>query len=220
MNWKKIAFLLYPLFITLLLICLCLRSSIPIAVAGTIRRIEITPDRPVIIRLAQSRTTAVSFSVRPEKVVPGNPDALELNFLGRDLTIRPLGPRPGNLIVYTKSSRYVILLQLSSEAGYDDAVTLVSAGSKGKILKLSDDSFQVVDFKMTFPEASSNRTASGQLSHVGRVLLTQELPLPLRCKGCLIKKRDDSVELSCSHDIIKIECSTSGRPFVLERATK
>ena len=143
MKWKAIAYFLYPFLMGLILptlFYLVMKSEYP-ALAGTIRRAQISQNKPLIVRLAAGRSTAISFAARPEKVVPGNPQALEINFLGKDLTLRPLGPRPGNLIIYTKSSRYVILLQMGSESAYDDVVSVSTVAGHDRPFHLGTDTF-------------------------------------------------------------------------------
>ena len=90
--------------------------------AGQVRRLELTEDHPATVVLALGRSTAISFLSRPEKVVPGSPQAIQINFLGSDLTITPVSRKPGNLLVYTKSGRYVILFVIGTESHYDDVV--------------------------------------------------------------------------------------------------
>ena len=132
---KKILFLIYPVLIFLIAQILYFTK---ISHAGNIRKIEISQIKSGAVRLAIGRTTAISFLSRPEKVVPGSPQALEVNFLGKDIAIRPLSTRPGNLIVYTKSGRFVILLQMGNDSNYDDVVEVVSVMSKRGINLLRD----------------------------------------------------------------------------------
>ena len=145
MRFRNIIIVLYPMIIAILaflLFCLTERSPNQ-AIAGIIRWAEISEAKPLIVHLAQGRTTAISFAVRPEKVVPGNPQALEINFLGKDLTVRPVAPNPGNLIIYTKNNRYVILFQLVSVPAYDDAVTVSSGKPGSRVMKLGTDTYRI-----------------------------------------------------------------------------
>jgi hypothetical protein len=95
------------------------------AEAGCIRKIQVSEKKSGVVRLASGRNTTISFLSRPEKVVPGSPDAVIVNFIGKDLNIRPVGSHPGNLTVYTKSERIVLLLQMGNESNYDDVVEIV-----------------------------------------------------------------------------------------------
>jgi hypothetical protein len=135
---------LYPVLIVLCILAILATHK---AHAGHVRQLELGPDKPGVVNLAFGRTTAISFSVRPEKVVPGSPQAIEVTFLGKDITIRPLTSKPGNILVYTKSSRYVILLQLGSESKYDDVVKVAPSFSKVP-LKLLEDSYRIVNFDL------------------------------------------------------------------------
>lgn len=113
--------------------------------AGQIRRLELSEDHPGTVVLALGRTTAISFASRPEKVVPGSPQALQINFLGSDLTVTPVSRKPGNLLVYTKSGRYVILFRIGSDSDYDDVVKIGALG-RGRPVHLLTDSFRPVAF--------------------------------------------------------------------------
>ncbi len=132
---KKFLHILYPVLIfSIIPILYFLKESH----AGSIRKIEVSQVRSGVVRLAVGRTTVISFLSRPEKVVPGSPQALEVNFLGKDITVRPLSTRPGNLIVYTKSGRFVVLLQMGSDSNYDDVVEVVPVMSKHGVNLLKD----------------------------------------------------------------------------------
>ena len=106
--------------------------------AGVIRKIQVSPTKPGIVKLCLLRQTAISFLSRPEKVVPGNPSALEINFIGKDVILRPLSTHPGNLIIYSKSERNVILLQMGNESNYDDVVEVGAVTTSKKINLLKD----------------------------------------------------------------------------------
>lgn len=137
-NLKRFLFILYP---ALILSAMLILSVTKPSHAGVIRKIEVTPEKSGVARLALKRATILSFTSRPEKVVPGSPESLEINFLGKDLTIRPLSTRPGNLVVYTKSGRYVILLQMTGEQSYDDVVEVNSVSSKRRV-NLQHDTYK------------------------------------------------------------------------------
>lgn len=109
--------------------------------AGSIRKIQVSKVKSGIVRLASGRNTTISFLSRPEKVVPGSPQSLEVNFIGKDLNIRPLGSRPGNLTVYTKSERIVLLLQMGNESNYDDVVEILPVISK-RGMNLTKDTYK------------------------------------------------------------------------------
>ncbi len=215
MNWKKIAYLLYPILIGILLPVLFFWAgrSEHEARAGVIRYAELSPERPLIVRLAMGRTTAITFSTRPEKVVPGNPLAVEINFLGRDLTLRPLEHLPGNLIVYTKSNRYVILLQVVPENVYDDAIVVNGVASYSKPIRLIEDTFTVEEIKITDSATKKDSSISVLVRREGRVLESDAFPYGLRCKSCVLK----GTQLVCARPVKRLECKVGGKEQILER---
>ncbi len=219
MNWKSVAYILYPLLIGTLLSVLLYSAinSDPIAMAGTIRKAELSSERPLIVRLAMGRTTAVSFTVRPEKVVPGNPQGVEINFVGRDLTLRPLGHNPGNLIVYTKTTRYVVLLQIGSEASYDDAVVINAFSSHSRPIRLAEDSFLVEEVELRDLTAKSGQPLSVLVRREARALESDSFPEGLRCKGCVLSREKSRTLLICKSEIKSLDCTTAGRSLKLIR---
>ena len=208
MNFKKLAHLIYPFLVALILavsLVLAMRTE-PSAEAGMIRTVEISPEHPLVVRLAQGHTTAISFAVRPEKVVPGNPQALEINFLSKDLTLRPLAPHPGNLIIYTKSNRYVILLQIGSENNYDDVVSVRAYGALRHSLRLTDDTFHVDTFSLS--SGQLKREIVGDVSGTGNHVTFDTLPLKIKCKGCIVKTVNALTEIACKDEIKKLSCKS------------
>ncbi len=185
--------------------------------AGTIRRAELSPDRPLVVRLAMGRSTAISFAVRPEKVVPGSPQALEINFLGRDLTLRPLGSRPGNLIVYTKSTRYVILLQVVSEVAYDDAVVVNAVASTARPVRLELDTFVMEEITLRDKVTKAEIVLDALVRHDGRVIESSSFPEGLRCTGCILRRDRGNAQLMCGRTVRNIECRVDGRAMTMNR---
>ena len=140
-NWKDYLYFFYITAMIVMSIILLFNHVNTDADAGIIRKILVSPDKPGIVRLALKRNTTISFLSRPEKVVPGAPQATEINFIGKDLNIRPLQGNLGNLTVYTKSERLVLLLQMGNESNYDDVVTIIpSFSSRG--YNLSKDTYK------------------------------------------------------------------------------
>jgi hypothetical protein len=212
----------YPLMIVL---CVLVILAAHGAHAGHIRQLELGPDKPGVVNLAFGRTTAISFSVRPEKVVPGSPQAIEVNFLGKDITIRPLTSKPGNILVYTKSSRYVILLQLGNESQYDDVVKVAPLFSKLP-LRLLDDSYRIVNFELVLkskvgtskPEQIPVMLSSNEKSIEGTELEEAlEQYTPITCRNCVIHREKDSLKMSCAKLMQETHCHTPKGELLLRR---
>ncbi|MCM0606265.1 MAG: hypothetical protein KA715_09255 [Xanthomonadaceae bacterium] len=132
---KRFFFILYPSIILSLMLFVSVTEK---SHAGVMRKVELSPGKSAIVRVALKRVTILPFLSRPEKVVPGSPESLEINFLGKDLSIRPLSHEPGNLIIYTKAGRYVVLLHMADKYNYDDVVEITSSHSKRRINLLHD----------------------------------------------------------------------------------
>ena len=198
--------------------------------AGQIRRLELSEDHPGTVVLALGRSTAISFTSRPEKVVPGSPQAVQINFLGSDLTVTPVSRKPGNVLIYTKSGRYVILFRIGSDVNYDDVVKVAPVG-RGRPIQLLSDSFHAVEFHV---EATPTGKGGGKLPKVPDsvtvLLASHELEIvgpdlkdllgiagPYRCKGCVIRDQNDSARLSCTQPITEIRCESKTVALTFKR---
>lgn len=75
------------------------------------------------INLTMGRSTILSFPEKPIKVVSGNSNYFNVEFIGNDLTIQPLAQVETNLFVYTQSNtKYGFHLNVGSSSLYDDMV--------------------------------------------------------------------------------------------------
>jgi hypothetical protein len=213
---------LYPAIVVLSVLAILAAHK---AHAGHVRQLELGPDRPGVVNLAFGRTTAISFSVRPEKVVPGSPQAIEVNFLGKDITIRPLTSKPGNLLVYTKSSRYVILLQLGNDSQYDDVVKVAPSFSKTP-LRLLEDTYRIVNFDII----SGSKLGTGKPQQIPVMLSSSEKSIegtdlkealdpykPLTCSSCVVHRETDAIKISCVKSIQEIHCHCPKGELLLKK---
>jgi hypothetical protein len=198
--------------------------------AGQIRRLELSEDHPGTVVLALGRSTAISFTARPEKVVPGSPQAIQINFLGSDLTVTPVSRNPGNLLVYTKTGRYVILFRVGNESNYDDVVK-VSPMGKGRPIQLLTDSFRTVGFHVesaerrgakytNVPEQIAVLMASNELEISSPDLKDLLSPVgAFRCKGCVLRGESDTARISCIKPISEIHCESKTIIITLKRVS-
>lgn len=88
-----------------------------------IREIEANDRVMKTINLTLGRSTILSFYEKPVKVVAGNSNYFNIEYIGNDLTIQPLANVETNLFVYTQSkSKYGFHLKVGSSMAYDDIV--------------------------------------------------------------------------------------------------
>jgi hypothetical protein len=75
------------------------------------------------VYLSLGRSTVLSFDDKPTKVVLGNSNYFNVEFIGNDLTIQPLSNVETNLFVYTqKQSKYGFILKPGTSSLYSDIV--------------------------------------------------------------------------------------------------
>jgi hypothetical protein len=198
---------------------------------AAMRRVTVSPDRPAEVRLAYGKTTVLSFSQRPENVVPGAPSQVHIEFLRNDLNVSALGPSPGNLIVYTKTARLVFHLRVSRDVNYDDVVNVTEAGSV-RTLRLDRDSYRVEELKLEFhPKAgvdadAFSKTIAVSISGSGKEAESEDLfdvvaePAKLRCEGCrtLIPRGSLAIRLQCARAITELHCRVPRGNVTLKRS--
>jgi hypothetical protein len=75
------------------------------------------------VYLALGRSTILKFLEEPERVVVGNNNYYNVEYINNDVTLQPLGAVDTNLFVYTKSKRtYALILKIVTPGQYDDIV--------------------------------------------------------------------------------------------------
>lgn len=81
-----------------------------------------TNDRLMkVVNLTLGRSTVLSFDDKPVKVVLGNSNYFNVEFIGNDLTIQPLANIETNLFVYTqKQLKYGFLIKAGNLSSYHD----------------------------------------------------------------------------------------------------
>jgi hypothetical protein len=101
-----------------------------IANGGHVRNLPTSSkDMPVIL-LMTGRSTVLRFPSPPKKVVVGNQNYFNIEFIDSDVTIQPLGVSSSNLFVYGEGFTYGFLLKVGQSQQYDDLVFIKSAYAK------------------------------------------------------------------------------------------
>jgi hypothetical protein len=76
-----------------------------------------------VVNLTLGRSTVLSFDDKPVKVVLGNSNYFNVEFIGNDLTIQPLANIETNLFVYTqKQLKYGFLIKAGNLSTYHDMI--------------------------------------------------------------------------------------------------
>jgi hypothetical protein len=205
-RWiARTLFVLYPIAVLFVAVFLFPKWS----QAGQIRKIAISPERPATINLAFGNATAISFPTKPETLVPGSPQKVDIHFLGKDITVTPMMGNPGNLILYTGGKRYVLLFRIVSESLHDDAVEVTNAADRGvRAIRLGEDSYHIETAKLQFRKKEKKRTTETATTtsaivfenRLGGAELSDALFLlkGLRCERCAIKNEGPERWLVCA----------------------
>jgi len=86
-----------------------------------IREVDTNDRLMKVVNLTMGRSTVLSFENKPVKVVSGNSNYFNVEFVGNDLTIQPLAPVETNLFVYTeKGIKFGFILKVGTSSLYND----------------------------------------------------------------------------------------------------
>ncbi len=102
-----------------------------------IREVDTNDHLMKVVNLTMGRSTVISFQEKPVKVVSGNSNYFNVEFVGNDLTLQPLAPVETNLFVYTeKGAKFGFLLRVGPVSVYDD-ILYIKWKSQSEILMKS-----------------------------------------------------------------------------------
>jgi hypothetical protein len=114
---------------------LCLILVPAIGFAGKVRRLSVSPDGIVEIRVSTKGTT-ISFPSRPQKVLLGRKNSFGLEYVENDIGISPLSSTSAsNLTAYLDGRRYAFKL-ITSEVNADDLILIRDSLEKNLKIKV------------------------------------------------------------------------------------
>jgi hypothetical protein len=111
-----------------LLVCAILFGPFT-SVHAKVRDVYIAPNEMGVINLRMGQSTVLRFQEKPKKVVIGNQNYFNVEFIDNDVTIQPLGVASTNLFVYGEYNTYGMLLKVNGGGDYDD-LAFVKRGFK------------------------------------------------------------------------------------------
>ena len=91
--------------------------------AGVVRTVYVNNEKMEPIYYSLGKSSILRFTERPRKVVVGNKNYFQIEFIGNDVTIQPLGQAHTNVFVYTEYQVYGFLLR-PTNSRYDDLVNV------------------------------------------------------------------------------------------------
>ncbi len=79
-----------------------------------------------VIHLMTGRSTVIRFLSPPKKVIIGNQNYFNIEFIDSDVTLQPLANTSSNMFVYGDGYTYGFILKVNSISDYDDLVFIRS----------------------------------------------------------------------------------------------
>lgn len=98
-------------------------------VHAKVRELYVNSNEMGTVNLKMGQSTILRFQEKPKKVVIGNQNYFNVEFIDNDVTIQPLGVAKTNLFVYGEYSTYGLLIDVNNHSDYDDLV-IVRRGYK------------------------------------------------------------------------------------------
>lgn len=92
------------------------------AFAGRVRTLPASSQEMPTIHLMTGRSTVLRFSSPPKKVIIGNQNYFNIEFIDSDVTLQPLANTTSNMFVYGDGFTYGFILKVDHSADYDDLV--------------------------------------------------------------------------------------------------
>lgn len=92
------------------------------AFAGRVRTLPTSNQEMPSIHLMTGRSTVIRFSSPPKKVIIGNQNYFNVEFIDSDVTLQPLGNTSSNMFVYGEGFTYGFILNVDHSSEYDDLV--------------------------------------------------------------------------------------------------
>jgi len=92
--------------------------------AGVVRTLRMNNRKMETINLSLGKSTVLRFRELPKKIVVGNNNYFNIEFIGNDVTIQPQAPVTSNLFIYGEYHVYGLILKVSQRSNYDDLVNV------------------------------------------------------------------------------------------------
>lgn len=102
------------------------------AFGGRVRTLPTSSQEMPVIQLMTGRSTVIRFSAPPKKVIIGNQNYFNIEFIDSDVTLQPLGNTSSNMFVYGDGFTYGFILKVNATTEYDDLVFI-----RAKVPKLA-----------------------------------------------------------------------------------
>ncbi len=179
-----------------------------LAEAGHVRNLLTTSQKMPVINLMTGRSTVLRFSSPPKKVVVGNQNYFNIEFIDSDVTIQPLGHVASNLFVYGEGFTYGFILKVNQSQEYDDLV-FVRGGAPAIIQNLEDPkkSARPKDklFSVTPLEKYKDISLTGSAFKWSDYVQCYYADLYLTLKRDKVDTKDVSIRIGLDADLTKIK---------------
>jgi len=106
------------------MICMFLLVIIPVSAQANVRTVYVNDKNMENIYLNMGKSTILRFNEKPKKVVIGNQNYFQVEFIDSDITIQPQGIVSTNLFAYCENNTYGFILNAHASGRYDDLINV------------------------------------------------------------------------------------------------
>lgn len=103
---------------------ICLGLFFTISINAKVRDLYVNDSEMPMINLKMGKSTVLRFGEKPKKVVIGNQNYFNVEFIDNDVTIQPLGIVTTNVFIYGEYQTYGLILDANNQPNYDDLVVI------------------------------------------------------------------------------------------------
>jgi hypothetical protein len=190
------------------LVAVVFQFILNISHAGQVRNLSTSSQKMPVINLMTGRSTVLRFTSPPKKVIVGNQNYFNIEFVDSDVTIQPLGHVASNLFVYGDGFTYGFILRVNQSQDYDDLV-FVRGSSPSLVQNLEEpkkaikprDKFFLLRPTQKYKDIVLTGTAFKWSEYV-RCFYAD---LSLKLKGEKINSKDLSIRIGIDADLTKIK---------------
>ncbi len=90
--------------------------------SGSIRTVYTNDKAMTPVFLSMGQSTVLRFRDKPKKIVIGNQNYFNVEFIDNDIALQPQGVVKSNIFIYTENQTYGLILSAGRGVAYDDLV--------------------------------------------------------------------------------------------------
>lgn len=125
--------------------------------AGKVRTLPASSKEMSPVYLKTGRSTILRFSSIPKKVIIGNQNYFNVEFIDSDVTLQPLASTTSNMFVYGDGFTYGFILNVNQTSDYDDLVFVKSKAVIDTVSEAPKKAATMKDLRFTIVQQKKSK---------------------------------------------------------------